>query len=36
LIPILSSRFEYLLTSVGDVDYYRAIGGIIWKQSIID
>jgi hypothetical protein len=29
LIPILSSRFEYLLTSVGDVDYYRAIGGII-------
>ena len=34
LIPILSSKFEYLLTSVGDIDYYKAIGGIIWKQSI--
>lgn len=29
IIPILSSKFEYLLTSVGDIDYYKAIGGII-------
>ena len=29
IIPILSSKFEYLLTSAGDINYYKAIGGII-------
>ena len=31
IIPILNDKFKKLLTDADDIEYYKILGGIVWK-----
>ena len=31
IIPILNDKFKKLLNDADDIEYYKILGGIVWK-----